>query len=116
MKRKYIIQPSANNDGTQTSEAVSCLASVQRGDLEHVRTLLQKGMAVNWRDEQGYGLLFHAIFRRQFAIVEELLAHGANIDLPDRHGWTPLFWAAFNNHADIAGFLVAHHADTNRAT
>ncbi len=98
------------------SAPAACLAAVQEGALERVSVLLREGVTVNWQDMDGCSLLFHAVFRRHFAIVEELLARGANIDLADQRGWTPLFWAAFNDHVDIVGFLAAHHADTNVAT
>ncbi|MBU1647345.1 MAG: ankyrin repeat domain-containing protein [Gammaproteobacteria bacterium] len=81
-----------------------------------MRVLLQEGVAADWQDQNGFSLLFHAIFRRHFAIAEDLLARGADIDLANSHGWTPLFWAAFNGHTDIVGFLVAHRADANAAT
>lgn len=91
MKDKRKRRPPATRDATHPSVQTSCLAAVRAGELGRVRVLLQEGAAVNWQDENGFSMLFHAIFRRHFAIAEELLARGANIDLPDRRGWTPLF-------------------------
>jgi ankyrin repeat protein len=116
MKDKHQRPSSAAKERTNPSAQAACLAAVQRGALERVSALLREGVAVNWQDKDGCSLIFHAIFRRHFAIAEELLARGANIDLTDRRGWTPLFWAAFNGHTDIVGFLVAHRADANMAT
>ncbi len=91
MKNKRQRPSSAAKERTNPSAQAACLAAVQGGALERVSALLREGVAVNWRDRDGCSLLFHAIFRRHFAIAEELLARGANIDLPDRRGWTPLF-------------------------
>lgn len=115
MKIKQQRPSSAAKERTPSAQA-ACLAAVQGAALERVSALLREGVAVNWQDKDGCSFLFHAIFRRHFAIAEELLARGANIDLPDQRGWTPLFWAAFNGHMDIVGFLVVHHADANAAT
>ena len=106
----------ADGGPAQGSARQDCLRAVQRGDVEGVRALLEAGTAADWRDGDGCSLVFHAIFRRQFAVAEVLLAHGADIDLTDRHSWTPLFWAAFNGHADVVGFLLAHGAEADAPT
>ncbi len=81
MKDKHKRRPPAARDATHPAVQTSCLAAVRAGELERVRVHLQEGAAVNGQDENGFSLLFHAIFRRHFAIAGELLARGADIDL-----------------------------------
>lgn len=81
MKDRHQRPSSAAKERTNPSVQAACFAAVQGGALERVNTLLRRGVAVNWQDEAGVSLLFHAIFRRHFAIAEALLAQGANIDL-----------------------------------
>jgi len=98
------------------SEERTLLDAIRAGDLAGVLRYLEAGAAAHWRDENGHGAVFHAVFNRQWAVLDLLLAHGAFIDLASSLGWTPLFWAAFNGHADAVGQLVARGADVDRAT
>ncbi|NMG14858.1 ankyrin repeat domain-containing protein [Aromatoleum bremense] len=92
------------------------LDAVRTGNAQEVLRRLDDGLSFAWRDAEGCSALFHAVYRRQWKVVDALLARGASIDLPDFRGWTPLFWAAFNGHADIVMFLISRGADPDVRT
>jgi len=92
------------------------LGAIRRGDVPGVLRCMDEGASIAWRDGKGFGALFHAVFQRQWEVVDALLARGADIDLPEHQGWTPLFWASFNGYADIVGQLIARGADANAVT
>jgi hypothetical protein len=92
------------------------LDAVRQGNVPEVLRGLEDGLPANWQDTEGCSLIFHAVYHRQWAVIDSLLAHGALIDLTDRRGWTPLFWAVFNGHADIVSFLIGRGANPDVRT
>ena len=54
------------------------------GDVVTVSRCLSDATLVDWRDANGCSGLFHAVFNRQWTVVDALLAAGANIDLADQ--------------------------------
>lgn len=97
-------------------EGPELLDAVRHGNVPEVLRRLEQGLSSNWQDTEGCSALFHAVHRRQWAVVDALLARGASIDLPDFRDWTPLFWAAFNGHGDIVTFLIGRGADPDVPT
>src|SRR5205085_8180493 len=63
------------------------------GDIASVNFLLDRGVDINTRDENGRTPLMEAIFGGQIETVRMLIDRGADINLADCDGWTPLMEA-----------------------
>lgn len=91
--------------------------AVDRGDLEAVRGLLQKGADVNETtvdlDRFGRTALMLAAEEGHAEIARLLMEHKANVNATDYYGRTALMWAAIGGHADVTRSLLEHKAAVN---
>jgi pectate lyase len=85
------------------------------GDIDLVRSLLDKGIGVDsWDDSLKKTALQRAAMAGHREVVELLLARGARIDAQeDWPGGTALDYAAENGHKDIVQLLIARGAHVN---
>ena len=83
--------PSKLDDGL-SEEALTSLIEVKGTNQResYVAALIQKGVSIDQRDEQGRSFLHRALASKDINLVQALLKHGARIDLPDKKGVTPL--------------------------
>jgi ankyrin repeat protein len=85
--------------------------SVKKGDLETVKTLLEKDPALlNARGNLDRTPLLEAVLSRQPAICEFLLDKGADLNLTNKEGFGPLHFAAFTGEIEMAKLLTAKGA------
>ena len=92
------------------SEVGIVLAS-EKGDVNLVLCLLEKGAAVDAVDSDGWsGLLMAAWFNRM-DILNMLIEHGANIDIQSLSGWTAAMCAADRDNLEIFLRLEEKGAD-----
>ncbi|XP_037502581.1 kinase D-interacting substrate of 220 kDa B [Rhipicephalus sanguineus] len=90
----------------------SAVALITAGDLHSLeRSLNNKHVSPDERDENGQTLLMIAAQYGQLPIVEELIRQGADIHLEDLDNWTALLNAAKEGYTDIVSELVMHNAD-----
>ena len=84
------------------------------GDTEMVRSMIDKGAAVDSREE-GYRktALHRATMSGHKEIAELLLAHGANPDARDIYSACSLHYGVQNGHTAIVELLIAKGADVN---
>ena len=84
------------------------------GDIELVRSLLDKGIGVDSRDDsiEKTALQYAAISGHR-DIVDLLLAKGAETDAGAFQMGTPLQYACREGHEEIVELLIAHGADVN---
>ena len=87
-----------------------------RGDVVHVRQLVQLGAPLDLVDGQVGSALHWACFRGHAAVAEALLdgkfeGRGAAIDLQRAGGWTPLIGASFRGHEGVVRLLLARGAN-----
>jgi len=101
-------QPALAGDGDDL------LHAAYYGHIQKVKSLLDKGVDVNFQDE-GYGAspLHAASQSGRKKIVRMLLNRGAKVNLQNKKGDTALMAAAFNGHKDIIEILVLAGADVN---
>ena len=83
------------------------------GDIELVRSLLDKGVGVNSWDTFKKTALLRAAISGHKNVVELLLAKGADIEAGKLHMGTALHYAAEKGHKEIAELLIAKGADVN---
>ncbi|MCL7390365.1 MAG: ankyrin repeat domain-containing protein [Thaumarchaeota archaeon] len=87
--------------------------AAERGYLEEVRRLLDKGADVNARNDWWETPLHHAANGGHLSVVKLLVERGADINARDINGWTPLHYAAQNGYLDVIEFLVEKGADVD---
>ena len=90
-----------------------------KGDVELVKSLLEKGAEVDSRDDAGRTALHYATGAAfgnkspdwKADTTTLLLDKGANISAQDNIGWTPLHYAAFLLNKDMVQYLIKKGAD-----
>jgi hypothetical protein len=87
--------------------------AARAGLLEHVRALLDRGGAIDDRDDLGRTALHWAVMSSRVETARLLLERGAEADARDKRGYTPL--SLIQGSAEIAQLLVGHGADPNAA-
>jgi ankyrin repeat protein/WD40 repeat protein len=90
------------------------LIAAYEGDVEKVRSLLDKGANVNARREDGdTPLMLAALSGGKLEIVNLLLTKGADVNAKNKENDTALIYAASNRKADILQLLLDKSADIN---
>jgi ankyrin repeat protein len=84
-----------------------------RGELDLLGDLLDRGAAVDARDEGGTTALMYACSAGQVETVELLIARGAEVDARDTQAATPLMFAAQSGDAGVVRVLLDAGADVN---
>ena len=91
--------------------------AAQKGNLQHVLALLDRGIDVNCRGPYNYTPLIVAARYNQMEIVRALCDRGAEVNVAadtaeifGEWGATPLLWAAKNCHVEMAEFLISKGA------
>lgn len=91
--------------------------AVMRGNVEVLRTYLDRGGNVNLANSAGMTLLHFAAYAGQDETIEVLLTKGAEINAKDKQGMTPLEYAAqraaVQQHRGTAVLLMIHGAAVN---
>jgi ankyrin repeat protein len=94
----------------EASEA-SLHDAARAGLLEHVRALLDRGGAIDHRDDLGRTALHWAVMSGRVEVARLLLERGAQADARDKRGYTPL--SLIQGSAETARLLIEHGADPN---
>jgi len=87
--------------------------SAYQGDLEKVRSFIEKGTDVNTTDSYGATPLHYAAVVGHRALVEFLVARGADVNAKDKNNFASLHLAAENGHKDVVALLIDNAADIN---
>src|SRR6266851_3632364 len=80
--------------------------AIKRGDVQHVRDLLDCGRDVDARDSHGQTALMLAAHAGHRAVVGVLIAHGADLNTTAKYGLSALMMALVAGHADVARLLA----------
>ncbi|HEY6455035.1 MAG TPA: ankyrin repeat domain-containing protein [Steroidobacteraceae bacterium] len=98
------------------SDGQDLIVAASNGNLAHVRSLLRKGVAVDFQEPNGagYTALIHAAQRgRDPAVVRELLANGAQVEHRRAGGETALILAGGSGNVSIVQALLNAGAQVN---
>lgn len=93
--------------------------AIDGGSVEAVRWMLNKGVSLQFRDEEGYTVLHACVERKhkgKYEIMRDLVAAGADINAKGLNDWTPLHMAAARNDVEAVEILLASGADTTIRT
>ncbi len=83
------------------------------GHLEEVMKLLDKGIDVNIKDQDGRTALMYAAFNGHTFVMQKLLAKGALVNLCDTNGRTALMLASSGPFPASVKLLLDYKADPN---
>ncbi len=89
------------------------LEAAANGDIDLMRELLDKGVALNAKTPDGWTALMIGASQGSVAMVKLLLDHGADVNEKNSRGQTPLIFAAHWGHQEIVRLLVDRGADVN---
>jgi len=85
----------------------------KNGHIDIVKTLIEKGVDINTKDDYGYTSLSYAALKGHSEVVDLLIEYGADINARNHWGGTALVQAVFFGHIDIAKILIDNGADMN---
>jgi len=83
------------------------------GNVEAVRSLLDKGVDVNGRNAKYNATLHVASELGKLEVVKLLIEYGADVNIPNKFGGTPLHVVSHCGYRDIAELLLDHGANIN---
>ncbi|MCR9292970.1 MAG: acyltransferase family protein [bacterium] len=111
----WVVNYMASRPSPGNSESSSLFAAVVSGDIEFVRSELEKpDSGIDGVDpNSGATPLCTSVFIGRTEIAELLIRAGADVNLPDRNQSTPLHIAAFMGRADEAEMLLEAGANAN---
>lgn len=84
------------------------VSACKEGDLEKIKTLIEKGADINYENVFGETPLFKAIqYRRPITEIETLLKYGANVNFENKYEETPISLASkkYPNNQEIINLL-----------
>ena len=88
-------------------------AAARVGDYATLTMLLEEGVDVNIRSQQGWNALMVAAVNGHSDAVHVLLNFGSDTTVRDERGWTAATLAAHKGHQEIARFLDPNAKTTN---
>lgn len=88
----------------------SIMVSVDSGNLEEFKALIDTIDNVNFMFSNGYPLLHYAVLSERPDFVEYLLNNGAEVDIKDRYGRNALLIAMITSNHEAINILKSHGA------
>lgn len=85
--------------------------AVNSSDEDMVSNLLDSGLDVNTRNEDGLTALHQCCIENNLKMASALVMRGAEVNVQDCDGWTPLHAAAACGFWRLSNFLLSHGAD-----
>ena len=90
---------------------ISLSEAVRRGDLDQVKSCLDRGEDIEKSDRHGKTALHIAVMVEKPEVVRYLLERGANVNCQDDEGRTPLHIAAILKNTGLVNLLIGQGAD-----
>ena len=104
----FLIALSVHADTNQ-----NLIAAAFKGDINTVRSLLNKGADVNRKNKYGTTALQQAVVMNHKHVVKLLIEKGADVNAKNNEGNTILINAAWSSSKDIIKLLIEKGADVN---
>jgi len=101
------------DEGAIPYQRTSLHIASQEGDLETVRSFLDRGVDINERNASQDTALLLAIVGGRFEVARLLIEYGADVNSHNRVGDTPLLAATEKGDSDMVHLLLGHRADVN---
>ena len=102
-------QTTAKND----NEEKDIWMAAKKGNLDAVKSFLEKGIKVNSIDPSGVTPLSMAALTGEMETAKFLISKGADVNVQHKDGATPLHFAAFFGETGIVELLLENNADIN---
>jgi ankyrin repeat protein len=83
------------------------------GNTEKVRELIQQGVDINQRDDDGRTALMFAVINSHYETMRVLLEHGADVNAKSNKGGTALMGAASDGDLRMVQALLDGGADVH---
>lgn len=95
------------------SDSHQFILAVERGELEKVKSLTEKGIDVN-ATKNNLTPLMRTAFKGHLDIVKYLISKGANVNAKsDKYGFTALMMTAGKGYLEVVKYLISKGADIN---
>ncbi len=85
--------------------------SAYQGDLDEVRSFIDKGVDVNAKNKSGETPLHKAAIRGHKDVVELLIDNAANINATEQRNYTPVHYAVWSWNTETAELIIEKGAD-----
>lgn len=115
MMQSVVFSENKGKNGATEKKTVqlSLIDACYDGDMARLESLLDAGIDINARNNDGVTALAYASDRGHTDIVKKLLANNADANVRSNIGSTPLMNAAYTGHVKIVNLLIASGADVN---
>ena len=87
--------------------------AAQAGDLNRVKSLINKGLDIDSQGSDGSTALHRAVHEQHDDVVRYLVENGANCNIPNNKGQTTVHLAAEHDNVLMILLLIEGHADLN---
>ena len=101
---------------TENEDLKLLLNAISEGNYEMVLFMIDKGVDVNAKTNNGWTPLLEAVNAGEFRIASLLLERGANINAATRSGMTPLILAASEGPPELVRLFLSKGADPEART
>jgi len=113
-KSKDLVSPvSGEVNNTKPEQNISIHEAALNGQLSQVMRLLEEGLDVNIKDQEGRTALMYASFNGHTEIMKKLIEKGALVNERDSYGRTALMMASSGPLPASVKLLLDHQADPN---
>jgi len=106
------VEYDADDDGKDEAK-VSLHAAAEEGNIDTLKSLLERGADINARDASKQTPIDGAAVKGHVDVVRLLIERGAQVDLCDKWGRTPLQFSSRYGHVEVSRVLLDHGANVN---
>jgi ankyrin repeat protein/CII-binding regulator of phage lambda lysogenization HflD len=92
-------------------EEIQLHKACEKGNLEAVKYLVEKGVNVNMENEERLTPLYYACQKGDLELVRYLVERGVNIQAKSKYGETPLYGACWRDNLELIKYLVEKGAN-----